>query len=98
MRLGDLDVALLPEALAEAGIAVGDVDTVVLTHLHTDHVGWAVVGDRPYFGNARYVLPRGDVEVVRLGQFDRLAGGVLASAHLSRGFVPLPAPPPPPPR
>ncbi|MGW6203943.1 MBL fold metallo-hydrolase [Streptomyces sp. NPDC055089] len=34
---------VLPESLAAAGIAPADVDTVVLTHLHTDHVGWAVV-------------------------------------------------------
>jgi glyoxylase-like metal-dependent hydrolase (beta-lactamase superfamily II) len=176
----------LPESLAEAGIAPGDVSTVVVTHLHTDHVGWAVVDGRPYFGNARYVLPRGDVEAVRqlnpalegrlleplraagqlstvdgdeplapgvevvatpghtpghqsvlvthgdervlitgdllvhalqlvhpdvgythesdqdLARESRLrqfrAGGVLATAHLSQAFVPLPVPPPPPPR
>ncbi|AXK31868.1 MBL fold metallo-hydrolase [Streptomyces armeniacus] len=33
----------LPESLAAAGIDRAEVDTVVLTHLHTDHVGWAVV-------------------------------------------------------
>ncbi|HYN94791.1 MAG TPA: MBL fold metallo-hydrolase [Pilimelia sp.] len=49
----------LPAALAAAGVAVEDVDTVVLTHLHTDHIGWAVVGG-PYFPRARYLVQRAD--------------------------------------
>ncbi|WP_232805742.1 MBL fold metallo-hydrolase [Glycomyces xiaoerkulensis] len=58
----------LPERLAAAGIDRGEVDTVVLTHLHTDHVGWAVVSDedslRPYFPDARYVLQRTELEAI----------------------------------
>jgi len=49
----------LPEELAAAGIDPADVDTVVLSHLHTDHIGWAVVGT-PYFPNATYLLQRAD--------------------------------------
>jgi glyoxylase-like metal-dependent hydrolase (beta-lactamase superfamily II) len=30
----------LPASLAAEGLAPGDVDTVVFTHLHHDHVGW----------------------------------------------------------
>lgn len=30
----------LPAALAAEGLSPGDVDTVVYTHLHHDHVGW----------------------------------------------------------
>jgi glyoxylase-like metal-dependent hydrolase (beta-lactamase superfamily II) len=55
----------LPQALAEAGIEPSDVDIVVLSHIHTDHIGWAVTGGVPFFGNARYLLQRADVEALR---------------------------------
>jgi glyoxylase-like metal-dependent hydrolase (beta-lactamase superfamily II) len=56
----------LPDELVTAGIEPGDVDTVVLTHLHTDHVGWAVTGAAraPYFPNAGYLLQRAEVDAV----------------------------------
>lgn len=56
----------LPDQLAAAGISRHDVSAVVLTHLHTDHIGWAVVAENgsaePYFPNARYVLQRTEAE------------------------------------
>lgn len=52
----------LPRALTEAGIAAEDVDAVVMTHLHEDHVGWAVRPDGvPLFPNASYVVQRDEV-------------------------------------
>ncbi|MFF7332857.1 MBL fold metallo-hydrolase [Streptomyces sp. NPDC008150] len=59
MREGDL-----PGRLARAGVRPEDVDVVVNTHLHADHVGWNthdVDGEWvPTFPNARYLLPAAD--------------------------------------
>jgi glyoxylase-like metal-dependent hydrolase (beta-lactamase superfamily II) len=50
-------------ALAAAGVAPEAIDVVLLTHLHLDHVGGAVLGDpdgsfRPTFPRARYVAQK----------------------------------------
>ena len=47
----------LLEGLARIGVAAGEIDTVVFTHLHVDHVGWACgAGGRPTFPAARYLV------------------------------------------
>ncbi|MBI1774267.1 MAG: MBL fold metallo-hydrolase [Proteobacteria bacterium] len=47
----------LPLQLGTIGLTTEAVDLVVFTHLHLDHVGWAVDGDgRPRFANARYIV------------------------------------------
>jgi glyoxylase-like metal-dependent hydrolase (beta-lactamase superfamily II) len=47
-------------ALARIGLSPGDIDTVVLTHLHADHAGGATRdgkrGVEPAFPNARYIV------------------------------------------
>jgi glyoxylase-like metal-dependent hydrolase (beta-lactamase superfamily II) len=52
--------------LAAAGVRPDDVDLVVCTHVHGDHVGWntqLVDCDWvPTFRNARYVIPRADFD------------------------------------
>jgi glyoxylase-like metal-dependent hydrolase (beta-lactamase superfamily II) len=55
--LGDVDVGWgrggeLPGALRAMGVSPEDVDVVVCSHLHIDHIGWLVVADAPYFPNA----------------------------------------------
>ena len=56
----------LVAALGEVGIAVGDVDTVVLTHLHEDHCGGVVDGSgSPVFPDARHVVQ--SVEIAPCG-------------------------------
>ncbi len=45
----------LPEELDAAGVSPGDVDQVVITHVHDDHLGWNVTEGTtsPLFANAR---------------------------------------------
>jgi glyoxylase-like metal-dependent hydrolase (beta-lactamase superfamily II) len=56
--------AALLEELASLGVGVADIDTVVFTHLHADHVGWNLELDgdrpRPRFSRARYLVPAAD--------------------------------------
>lgn len=56
---GRTDTAYM-NALAAAGIGVEDIDYVMCTHMHVDHVGWntRLVGGRwvPTFPKARYIF------------------------------------------
>lgn len=54
----------LQDNLAAAGVAPEDIDVVILTNGHPDHVGGATDGaGRPAFPRARYVMSRLDWEV-----------------------------------
>lgn len=59
-------VGRLPDALAEHGVTVEDIDIVLATHIHIDHVGWhtTAVGEAfaPTFPNATYVFNRPEWE------------------------------------
>lgn len=52
--------------LASAGVRPEDVDTVICTHVHGDHVGWNTRLDGrewvPTFPNAQYVISRADFD------------------------------------
>ncbi|MCP1576595.1 MBL fold metallo-hydrolase [Herbaspirillum rubrisubalbicans] len=54
------------ERLQALGIRPEDVDHVLITHLHADHVGWntRLLNDLwlPTFPNAKYVMPQGDLD------------------------------------
>jgi N-acyl homoserine lactone hydrolase len=64
-----------------AGFAVGDVDMVVLTHVHGDHVDGV-----PRLGSARVVISREEAKVVRSAE-SRLARR-LTGQPLPPGFAP----------
>jgi glyoxylase-like metal-dependent hydrolase (beta-lactamase superfamily II) len=52
--------------LARLGLKPDDIDVVLCTHLHSDHVGWNTRLENgawvPTFANARYLMSQADVE------------------------------------
>lgn len=51
----------VPAALAAAGVAVDDVDAVIVTHLHPDHIGGLIAGEAAAFPNAEIIVSEADV-------------------------------------
>ncbi|MEW9921190.1 MBL fold metallo-hydrolase [Marimonas sp. MJW-29] len=60
------DTGLNPDgtlaALQAAGYSADQVDIVVLTHMHGDHIGGLMQGDAPTFANARYVTGQAEYD------------------------------------
>lgn len=50
-----LNSAGISGALSAAGYSADQVDVVVLTHMHGDHIGGLMTGGAPTFPNARYI-------------------------------------------
>jgi glyoxylase-like metal-dependent hydrolase (beta-lactamase superfamily II) len=63
----------LPAGLAAAGASPEDVDLVICTHLHMDHVGWLVRDGVPFFPRAtvRFGVADWDHFVTRRGGAER---------------------------
>ena len=69
------------------GVGADEVDIVIHTHLHPDHVGWNVDSsgdaDKPYFPKAQYLGPRKDWEHF-------MQPDVLPEApHITQNVIPL---------
>src|SRR5262249_7152518 len=57
----------LAERLCEVGYRAADVDVVVITHGHPDHIGGLTEGGKPVFPNARYVFGAAEFDFWKRG-------------------------------
>ena len=53
-KFGTVNTGAMVDVLAALGKPAAQIDVVAFTHLHFDHVGWAVTGAAKTFGSARY--------------------------------------------
>ncbi|MFJ5266242.1 MBL fold metallo-hydrolase [Streptomyces sp. NPDC088387] len=56
---GAMHGGALPGSLALLGRSPADIETVAFTHLHPDHIGWALA-DPPLFTRATYLVPKAE--------------------------------------
>jgi len=89
-RRPNFPLGRLDERMAEAGVKPEEIDLVVHTHLHIDHVGWNTVDDaagnrRIFFPNAQFCIQQPEWDYWM--QPERLADP--ANAHLVECVEPL---------
>jgi glyoxylase-like metal-dependent hydrolase (beta-lactamase superfamily II) len=65
---GRLPPGNLVARMAQAGYKPEDVDVVVLTHGHPDHIGGLTKGGQPVFPNARYVFGAAEFDFWNKGE------------------------------
>ena len=85
--LEDAISGLLLGDMKAKGVGPEEVDMVVITHLHQDHVGWNLARDhdryRPTFPNARYWIPKADWKV------STRRAGMSMFSHIRHQVIPL---------
>lgn len=79
----------LAKALGPAGFSADQIDVVVLTHAHPDHMGGLLANGKPAFPNARYVV--GETEFAYWKRDDPLSApkdsNTYKSAVMFRSYV-----------
>jgi len=79
------DTGLNPDAitgaLESAGYSPDQVDIVVLTHMHGDHIGGMMTGDSPTFPNARYVTGQAEYDHWAAADNENFNGKVMPMAE-----------------
>lgn len=58
----------LPQGLAAAGVRPEDIDLVLVTHLHVDHIGWLAQDGKPFFPNAAVRFGEKDLDQFMRGE------------------------------
>ena len=59
------------QGLLGGTVAREEIDVVLLTHMHVDHVGWNMLDGEPYFPRARYIGRREDYDIFTSARPDR---------------------------
>src|SRR5690606_29760152 len=65
---GRLPPGNLIARMGEIGYKPEDVDVVVVTHGHPDHIGGLIAGGKPVFPNARYVYGAAEFDFWNKGE------------------------------
>jgi glyoxylase-like metal-dependent hydrolase (beta-lactamase superfamily II) len=81
----------LVQNLAAAGCRPDEIDTVLMTHLHIDHVGGLVNGDAPMFTNAELGLAQSELDYWRNPDFpdaapERQRSSALATSRALKAY------------
>jgi glyoxylase-like metal-dependent hydrolase (beta-lactamase superfamily II) len=81
----------LLEALQERAIAPQDIDVVVITHAHLDHIGGLVANGSALFSKARHVLARDEWDFWMTEECERRIRGESAEPLIgaARGLLPV---------
>ncbi len=75
----------LASLLEQAGLKADQIDVVVITHCHGDHIGGLMENGKPLFPNARYVI--GETEYNFWSNKDLLSGDMKGRAELVQSNV-----------